>query len=201
MRKTVINCHLCHKNMTRREESCLEWTSHIANFARDFSSSCGNCKNRINFSGRNIIQFSSSHTIVSDSLQPHGLQHARLPCPSPTSGASISCPSHQWCHPTISSSVVPFSSPLQSFSTSGSFPMRYHTSLIKKDQDGYSTASIIQTFQSLKFQQWHETKVKHPQLTTWKLSGEYSVFCISHLKFSHAEKKLSQRGLCLNTLK
>ena len=61
---------------------------------------------------------------MSDSLQPHGLQHARPPCPSPTPGAySNSCLSHQWCHPTISSSVVPFSSRLQSFPASGSFPM------------------------------------------------------------------------------
>ena len=68
------------------------------------------------------VQFSRS--VVSDSLWPHGLKHARLPCPSPTSGAcSNSCPSSQWCHPTISSSVVPFSSCLQSFPVSGSFPM------------------------------------------------------------------------------
>ena len=61
---------------------------------------------------------------MSDSLQPHGLQHARPPCPSPTPGAySNSCLSRQWCHPTISSSVVPFSSRLQSFPASGSFPM------------------------------------------------------------------------------
>ena len=59
-----------------------------------------------------------------NSLQPHGLQHARLPCPSPTSRAcSNSCPSSQCCHPTISSSVVPFSSCLQSFPASRSFPM------------------------------------------------------------------------------
>ena len=52
------------------------------------------------------------------------LQHTRLPCPSPTPGAcSNSCPSSQWCHPAISSSVVPFSSPLQSFPASGSFPV------------------------------------------------------------------------------
>ena len=57
------------------------------------------------------------------SLRPHGLQHARLPCPSPTPWAcSNSCPSSWCCHPTISSSVVPFSSCLQSFSASGSFP-------------------------------------------------------------------------------
>ena len=57
--------------------------------------------------------------VHSDSLQPHRLQHARLPCPSPTPGAcSNSCPSSQWCHPTISSSVVPFSSCLWSFPAS-----------------------------------------------------------------------------------
>ena len=61
---------------------------------------------------------------MSDSLQPHALQHARLPCPSPTSRAcSNSCPLSQWCHPTISSFVVPFSSYLQSFPALGSFPM------------------------------------------------------------------------------
>ena len=68
------------------------------------------------------VQFSQS--VLSDSLRPHGLQHARLPCPSSTLGAySNSCPFSQWCHPTISSSVVPFSSCLQSFSTSRTSPM------------------------------------------------------------------------------
>ena len=68
------------------------------------------------------VQF--SHSVMSDSLQPHGLQHARHPCPSPTPRVySNSCPLSQWCHPTISSSVVPFSSHLQSFPASGSFPM------------------------------------------------------------------------------
>ena len=61
---------------------------------------------------------------MSDSLRPHGLQHARLPCPSQTPRAySNSGPSSQWCHPTISSSVIPFSSCLQSFPASGSFPV------------------------------------------------------------------------------
>ena len=61
---------------------------------------------------------------MSDSLRPHGLQHTRLPCPSPTPGAcSDSHPSSPWCYPTISSSVVPFSSCLQSFPASGSFPL------------------------------------------------------------------------------
>ena len=68
----------------------------------------------------NLVQFSCS--VVSNSLWPHGLQHTRLPCPSPTPRAhSNSCPLSQWCHPTISSSVVPFCSCLQSFPASGSF--------------------------------------------------------------------------------
>ena len=68
------------------------------------------------------VQF--GHSVVSDSLQPRGLQYAKFPCPSPSPRAySNSCPSSQWCYPTISSSVVPFSSCLQSFSASGSFPM------------------------------------------------------------------------------
>ena len=73
------------------------------------------------------IQFSSvqfSHSVVSDSLRPHESQHARPPCPSPTPGVnSDSCPSSRWCHPAISSSVVPFSSCPQSLPASETFPM------------------------------------------------------------------------------
>ena len=70
-----------------------------------------------------IVQFSCS--VVSNSLQPHGLQKARPPCPSPTPRVySNSCPSSWWCHPTISSSVILFSSCLQSFPASGSFPVK-----------------------------------------------------------------------------
>ena len=68
------------------------------------------------------VQF--SHSFVSDSLQPHRTQHGRLPCPSPTPGVyPNSCPLNQWCHPTISSSVVPFSSHSQFFPASESFQM------------------------------------------------------------------------------
>ena len=68
------------------------------------------------------VQFSCS--VVSNSLRPHGLQHVRPPCPSPTPRAySNLCPLSWWCHPTISSSVIPFSSYLQSFPASGSFQM------------------------------------------------------------------------------
>ena len=68
------------------------------------------------------VQF--SHSVVSESLRPHELQHTRPPCPSPTPGVHPnSCASSQWCHPAISSSVVPFSSCPQSLLASGSFPM------------------------------------------------------------------------------
>ena len=74
--------------------------------------------------GYSSVQLSCS--VVSDSLQPHGPQHARLPCPSQTPGVHPnSCPLSQWCHPSISSSVVPFSSCPQSFPASGSFQMSW----------------------------------------------------------------------------
>ena len=73
------------------------------------------------------VQFSSVHfsrSVVSDSLWPHGLQQARPPCPLPSPGVCPNpCPLSRWCHPTISSSVVPFSSCLRSFPASGSFLM------------------------------------------------------------------------------
>ena len=68
------------------------------------------------------VQF--SHSVVSNPLWPHGLQHARSPCPSPTPEVySNSCPLSWWCHPTLSPSVIPFSSCLQSVPAPGSFPM------------------------------------------------------------------------------
>ena len=76
-----------------------------------------------------FLQFWSllfSHSVVSDSLQPHGLQHTRLPCHSLSPRVySNSCPLGQWCHPTMSSSVIPFSSCLQSFPASGFSPMSW----------------------------------------------------------------------------
>ena len=80
---------------------------------------------------------------MSYSLWPHGLQHTRLSCPSPTTGAcSNSYPSHQWCHLTISSSVVPFSSCLQSFPASGSFP-RSQSSSSSQSIAASASASFI----------------------------------------------------------
>ena len=87
------------------------------------------------------VQFSGS--VKSNSLQPHRLQHARLLCPSPTPRAcSNSCPSSWWCHPTISSSVVPFSSCLQTCPASGSFPM---------------SSSLYQVAKILEFQLQHQS--------------------------------------------
>ena len=73
---------------------------------------------------QHVIRCCSSCSVVPDSLQPHGPQHARLPCPSPSPGAcSNPCPLSRWCHPTISSSVTPFSSCPQSFPASGTIPV------------------------------------------------------------------------------
>ena len=135
---------------------------------------------------------------MSDSLQPHGLQHTRLPCPSPTPGAcSNSCPSSRWCHPTISSSVVPFSSCLQSFTASGSFPLsQFFTSsgqrtgasvsasvLPMNIQDWFgidwfdllavqgTLKSILQHHSSKASILWHSTfivQLSHPYMTTGK---------------------------------
>ena len=90
---------------------------------------------------------SFSHSVVSDSLQPHGLQHARPPCLSPTPGAcSNSCPLSWWCHPTISSSVVPFSYRLQSFPASGSSP-----------SSDFGVSSLHQVAKVLEFQLQHQS--------------------------------------------
>ena len=75
-------------------------------------------------SGERFRSVQFSHIVLSDSLRPHGLQHARPPCPSKTPGVySNSCPLNQWCHPTISSSALPFSSLIQSFPVTGAFQM------------------------------------------------------------------------------
>ena len=90
---------------------------------------CGCCfylrsKNWVNHTLQFITSVQFSRSVVSDALRPHGLQHTRPPCPSPARRAcSNSCPLSQWCHPTISSSVVSFFSCLQSFPASGYFLM------------------------------------------------------------------------------
>ena len=85
-----------------------------------------------------------SHSVVSDSLQPHELQHARLPCPSLSPRAcSNSCPLSWWCYPTISSSVVPFSSCLQSFQISGSFLMSWFFTSGGQSIGASASASVL----------------------------------------------------------
>ena len=88
------------------------------------------------------VQFSCS--VVSNYLQPHGLQHSRTPCQSPTPGVySNSCPLSQRCHLTISSSVVPFSSCLQSFPTSGSFLMNQFFAPGVQSIEASASASVL----------------------------------------------------------
>ena len=95
------------------------------------------------------VQF--SHSVVSNSLWPHGLQHARLPCPSPTPGAcSNSCPLSWWCDPTISSTVIPFSSCLRYFLAQGSFPM-FKLFLIGDQSIGDSNSA---SFLPMNIQDW-----------------------------------------------
>ena len=88
------------------------------------------------------IQF--SHSVMSDALQPHGLQHARLPYPSPSPGAcSNLCPLSQWCHPTILSSVIPFSSCLQYFPALESFPISWFFASGGQSTGASASASVF----------------------------------------------------------
>ena len=85
-----------------------------------------------------------SHSVVSDSLWPHRLQHARLPCPSPPPRVcSNSCPLSRWCHPIISSFVIPFSSCLHSFPASGSFPVSWFFTSGGQSIGASATASVL----------------------------------------------------------
>ena len=100
----------------------FELVASLSLFYFNFSESCSVETNLILSLWLSSVQL--SHSVVSDSLRPHETQHARPPCPSPTPGVYPNpCPLSRWCHPTISSSVVPFSSCLQSFPASFSiFP-------------------------------------------------------------------------------
>ena len=95
------------------------------------------------------VQF--SYSVMSDSLWPHGLQHARLPYPSPTLRAySNSCPLSQWCHPNISSSVLPISSCLESFLASGFFPMSQFFTSGGQSTEASASASVL----PMNIQEW-----------------------------------------------
>ena len=108
-------------------------------------------------------------SVLSGSLWPYGLQHTRLPCPSSSSRAcSNSCPLSWWCHPTISSSVVPFSSRLQSFPASGTFPMSWLFS--SGDQSVGASASVL----PMNIQDWFPLGLTG--LVSWQSKGLSRVF-------------------------
>ena len=116
--RTGVGCHALHQGIFLTQESKPHLLTSPALAGRFFKASA-TWEALVYISS---VQFSRSD--VSDSLRPHELLHARPPCPSPTPGVySNSWPLSQWCHLTISSSVVPFSSYLQSFPTLGSFQM------------------------------------------------------------------------------
>ena len=124
-----------------------------------------NLKNNIRVS----VQF--SHLVMSNSLWPHGLQHARLPCSSPTSRAcSNLCPLSWWCHLTISSSVVPFSSCLQSFPASGSFPMNQFFTLGGQSIEASASASVL----PMNIQDW--SPLGWTDWISWQSKGLSRVF-------------------------
>ena len=108
---------------------CCSRFHHLSEGVEDTCRMHSNLKNRsqkgnIDKMLNMLSQFSSVQSLSHVPEWPNGLQHSRPPCPSPISGVySNSCPLSRWCHPTISSSVVPYSSCLQSFPASGSFQM------------------------------------------------------------------------------
>ena len=130
-------------------------------------------------------QFSSvhfSHSVMSNSLQPHDLQHARPPCPSPTPGVhSNSHPLSQWCHPAISSSVIPFSSCPQSLPASGSFPMSQLFAW-----GGQSTeVSALASFRSKNIQDWSPLEwTSWISLQSMGLSRDFSNTTVQKYQFS-----------------
>ena len=112
-----------------------------------------------------MYHLNSVHLVVSDSLWPHGLQHTRLPCPSPTPSVfSNSCPSSRWCNPTISFSVISFVSRLQSFPASGSFPMSQFFASGGQSIGASASASVL----PMNIQDWFPLG----------LTGWISFFCI-----------------------
>ena len=131
------------------------------------------------------VQFSRS--VVSDSLQPHKSQHTRPPCPSPTLGVhSGSCPSSQWCHPAISSSVVPFSSCPQSLPASVSFPMSHLFAW-----GGQSTGvSASASFPPKKSQGWSSEWTGWISLQSKELSRVFSNTTVQKHQFFGAQLSL-----------
>ena len=129
---------------------------------------------------------------MSDSLPPHGLQPSRLPCPSPAPRAcSNSCPSSWWCHPTISSSVIPFSC-LQSFPASGSFPVSQFFTSRGQSIGASASASVLpvntQDWSPLGWTGWISLQSKG-------LSGVFSNTTVQKHQFSSAKLSLWSHSL------
>ena len=125
------------------------------------------------------VQF--SHSVVSDSLRPHESQHARPPCPSPAPGVhSNSCPSSRWCHPAISSSVVPFSSCPQSLPASEAFPMSQLFASGGQSIGVSALASVLpkntQDWSPLEWIGWISVSLFACLLLTWPVSQKYIHF-------------------------
>ena len=127
-----------------------------------------------------------SHSVVSDSLQPHGLQHTRLPCPSlsPRVCSNLS----RWCHPTILSSGVPFSSCPQSFSTSGSFPVSW---LFTSGGQRWPCVAVKQGFTAVCVEQPHRnisvSELKRDCANCRDMGGSRAC----HTEWSKSERKTS----------
>ena len=136
--------------------------------------------------GFRVLTVQFSRSVVSNSLRPRGLEHARPPCPSPTPRVySNSCPLSRWCHPAISSSVVPFSSCLQSFPARGSFQMSQFFTLIDRK---YSSVKTIFSPQDLEKQGashiWLSVdSLLPPVLISWRISQTCLLFFRIHFLY------------------
>ena len=139
------------------------------------------------------VQF--SHSVVSDSLWPHELQHAGTPCPTPTPGAyPNSCPLSQWCHPTISSSVVQVSSCPQSFPASGSFQMSQLITLGGQSIGASDSASVL----PMNIQGWFSLRLTGLlSLRSKELSSVFSSATIPKRRFFSTQASLwSSSHIC-----
>ena len=145
----------------------------------------GSCSDGHGHAQSSSVQFSCS--VMSNSLWPHGLQHARPPCPSPTSGdCSNSCPSSRWCYPTISSSIVPFSSCLQSFLASWSFPMSHFFASGGQSIGALASASVF----PVNIQDWFPLGLTGLILQSKGLSRVFSSISVLKHQFFSAQLSL-----------
>ena len=143
-----------------------------------------------------LLLFSCS--VVSDSWWPHGLQHSRPPCPSPSPGVcSDSGPLSQWCHPTISSSVTPFSSCLQSFPAPGSFPMSWLFTSGGQCIGASTSASVL----PINIQGWFPFGLTSLILLSKALSRVFSSTTVQKHQFFGAQPSLwSNSHICTQLL-